>query len=246
MYTDTSRPSATWRPFDPFVVGLGTLLGLALSTSQADAASFNCAKASSWVEKTICADAGLSKLDDQLGHQYQAALRKTTNAAALRQSQRGWLTDERDSCTTQQCLTQVYQTRLRLLGRITKGEAHGTDQTQMAGRYRRWFQDKPDSNSAQIQLQPLGGGVLFVSGDATWVNPASPGSARTGSFAGTVVADGDRIAYPGGQAAGSNADSASCALVISLGKDALDVSNDNGECGGLNVTFDGHYRKARN
>lgn len=224
----------------PLGIAVGLSVGLESVAPQSVAASFDCAKAGNWIEKTICAKAALSKLDDQLEQNYRAALRKTNDAAALRESQRSWLTNNRNTCTTPQCLTQTYQTRLGRLAQITQG---GAQKTQIAGRYRRWFESKPDGNSAQIQIRPLGGGVLFVTGDATWTDQTRPGFARTGSFQGTVVSAGNRIAFAEDQAAASDADSAGCAMVIRVSKDALDVSDDNGRCGGLNVTFDGHYRK---
>jgi DNA-directed RNA polymerase specialized sigma subunit len=45
-----------------------------LLSTQATAASFDCNKAASWVEKSVCSNAELSKLDDQLAKSYHDAL----------------------------------------------------------------------------------------------------------------------------------------------------------------------------
>jgi uncharacterized protein len=47
----------------------------------AQAASFDCAKASSFVEKAICSDKQLSSMDDQLARLYKAARATGGNAA---------------------------------------------------------------------------------------------------------------------------------------------------------------------
>lgn len=208
--------------------------GLAVAACQGFAAGFDCAKATSWAEKTICADPKLSKLDDRLAEDYRAAMGKTADAAALRASQRSWLNDRRSACKTRTCLTTVYRDRLRQLEQIAKG---GQSDTKIAGSYTRWFQGEPDSNAAEITLRPLGGGAIFATGNATWNNEASGGTARTGQFEGTVAIDGNQIAYSDGQPQG-------CRMTITVAESTLTVSDDNGHCGGLNVSFDGQYRKA--
>ena len=47
------------------------LFGLLVLTLPVQAASFDCAKAGTKVEKLICGDAGLSKLDDELAAAYK-------------------------------------------------------------------------------------------------------------------------------------------------------------------------------
>lgn len=53
------------------------------ATSSANAASFNCARASHNVEYLICGDPVLSDLDDQLAAFFAAARRQTSNPAQL-------------------------------------------------------------------------------------------------------------------------------------------------------------------
>lgn len=78
------------------------------------AASFDCAKASTKVEKAICADEELSKLDEDLGKAYSEALPKAPDPESLKQQQKQWLR-ERNKCSDTACLKQAYQTRLSTL-----------------------------------------------------------------------------------------------------------------------------------
>jgi uncharacterized protein len=55
------------------------VLGGLVLQGAAQAASFDCAKAQSKVEKIICADAELSKLDEDLATAYWLAIRNHTN-----------------------------------------------------------------------------------------------------------------------------------------------------------------------
>ena len=73
------------------------LLPLALAAaSSAGAASFDCAKAQSAVEKRICATPRLSALDDELAATYAEARRLAADPAALKAAQQAWIKDERD------------------------------------------------------------------------------------------------------------------------------------------------------
>lgn len=77
----------------------------------AQAASFDCGKASSPVEKMICADEDLSKWDEALARVYKQVLEKRGNDQEMVVSQRGWLRDVRNQCQSVECVTQVYKER---------------------------------------------------------------------------------------------------------------------------------------
>jgi uncharacterized protein len=86
------------------------------------AASFDCAKAQSSVEKQICADPVVSELDEHLGRYYrvaQAALER--GGECLRADQRQWLRETRNQCADAQCLRDVYGKRLRELEAFQPG-----------------------------------------------------------------------------------------------------------------------------
>lgn len=90
------------------------LLALLSSSSAAFAASFNCGKARSKVERLICADAKLSKLDNTLQEAYEqlgASMSGDRNKRLLTAQQK-WLRLTRNRCADETCLTTAYQTRI--------------------------------------------------------------------------------------------------------------------------------------
>jgi uncharacterized protein YecT (DUF1311 family) len=82
--------------------------------ASAQAASFDCGKAGTKVEKLICADAGLSKLDEDLNAAYKAALQDEKQARAIREAQKQWMR-VRNGCTDDVCVKRAYDERLLLL-----------------------------------------------------------------------------------------------------------------------------------
>jgi len=80
----------------------------------AQAASFDCAKASTKIEKLICTDAALSKLDEELAVAYKAALQDENRAESIRQTQKQWM-KERNTCTDADCVKRAYAARLHAL-----------------------------------------------------------------------------------------------------------------------------------
>lgn len=74
------------------------------------AASFDCSKAQTKVEKLICADAELSKLDEDLAAAYTNALKEDGKAASVRRAQKQWV-KERNGCVDAACVKNAYQSR---------------------------------------------------------------------------------------------------------------------------------------
>lgn len=88
------------------------LLGIGLG---AQAAGFDCARAKTSTEKAICADSGLSSLDEVLELMYSSALRNAATPDAIRSEQRAWL-QLRNACGSDSaCLQEAYQQRLAAL-----------------------------------------------------------------------------------------------------------------------------------
>lgn len=80
----------------------------------AQAASFDCGKATTKVEKLICADAALSKLDEELSATYKTALQDEKQAEIIRHTQQQWL-KERNGCPDVACVMHAYEMRLASL-----------------------------------------------------------------------------------------------------------------------------------
>lgn len=87
--------------------------GLVLAAT-AQAASFDCGKAGTKVEKLICADAELSKLDEELNAAYKSALQNKKQADTIKQAQKQWM-KERNGCSDSDCVKRAYETQLSSL-----------------------------------------------------------------------------------------------------------------------------------
>lgn len=95
----------------------------------ADAASFDCATARTTVEKIICLDPRLSRLDGELSAVYKRLRAGDGRNQSLTLSQRKWL-QNRDRCEDITCLDRHYLVRLAELARWTERKftvPHGKD-----------------------------------------------------------------------------------------------------------------------
>lgn len=88
---------------------------MACSTSYA--ASFECNTVASGVEKMICSDHKLSRLDDYLSQNYKIAMGPDMPEEAkskIRKSQIDWL-NKRNACTDAQCIERMYSKQMDYL-----------------------------------------------------------------------------------------------------------------------------------
>lgn len=83
-------------------------------TSEIHAASFDCAKASTFIEKAICSDSEISSLDESLLSSYRNALTDSNKANTIKLTQRDWL-KKRDLCKDEACLKNSYIQRIKAL-----------------------------------------------------------------------------------------------------------------------------------
>lgn len=79
-------------------------------SSCAFGASFNCAKSFVKIEKLICENSEISKLDEELAHVY--ATLKKKEKSSLVDDQRRWLKDIRNSCNEESCVLNAYKMRI--------------------------------------------------------------------------------------------------------------------------------------
>ena len=87
-----------------------------LAGPAAVAASFDCAKAATPVERMICSDGRLSRLDETVATEYRAARANAggQDDPSARDQQRRWL-KERNKCRETSCVQSSYEMRLRAL-----------------------------------------------------------------------------------------------------------------------------------
>jgi uncharacterized protein len=92
----------------------------------ASAASFDCGKAQTAVEKLICGNKEISRLDSELGNAYVSASCTYVSAReALVADQKKWITDVRDKCNDVECLRRAYSNRLDILTQVRTDKAEG-------------------------------------------------------------------------------------------------------------------------
>lgn len=83
----------------------------AMSTTESSP-SFDCAKASTSVEKMICATPKLASADRNTAAAYKAKLTASVDKSGLKQQQANWRRTVRDICTDTACLESAYKQRL--------------------------------------------------------------------------------------------------------------------------------------
>lgn len=108
------------------VAGVMMLGGL---NQGASAQSFDCAKASTKVERLICDHPRLGELDSELADAYRIALRDSPWASAnrrIRAEQKNWIT-RRNRCDNRRCVRKMYQMRLGQLHAEVDVEVDGDD-----------------------------------------------------------------------------------------------------------------------
>lgn len=80
-----------------------------------NAASFDCAKASTEQEKTICATPALSVLDEKMAQTYKSAQASSADPVQLKNEQRNWLKDTKGCNANIECLERAYTSRISQL-----------------------------------------------------------------------------------------------------------------------------------
>lgn len=93
-----------------------------VAPSIAIGASFNCSKAGTSVEKTICASKALSSLDEELGKAYGSVILSSDDPDVVKRHQKEWLRNLRDKCQDEICLKNVYEQRLAQLAATKQTE----------------------------------------------------------------------------------------------------------------------------
>ena len=212
---------------------IGIVCLIASFSTTAYAASFDCQKAKTLIEKEICADNALSKLDEKLAHIYQSTLKNSTNPTAFKKQQRQWLKSKRNKCQTADCLQLTYQARLDSL-LSTKLQKQKINPV---GQYQR------KDESATINISVLDNGHLHVSGEAVLVINVEMGDVRLGTLDGAFPLNNQKLSIH--YQDDTVKDGYGCQLDIQFSATKLQVSNDNNQCGGMNVSFNGEYQRIR-
>jgi uncharacterized protein len=95
-------------------INFTAVIVFSLASTLSHAASFDCKKASNFIENTICNDSRLNKLDDVLSENYKNISTSNIGVGArkdLKATQRSWLA-VRNKCTDSECLVKSYEQRI--------------------------------------------------------------------------------------------------------------------------------------
>jgi uncharacterized protein/ankyrin repeat protein len=90
------------------------------------AVSFDCSKATTKIEKIICGDNELSKLDDQLNSTYKTSLQEESDADVIRHDQKEWM-KARNTCQDVTCIKLAYEKRISDLTLISNSQNAAID-----------------------------------------------------------------------------------------------------------------------
>lgn len=97
---------------------IAVCLILTIFAANVDAAGFDCSKAKSSTEKTICGDPMLSTLDSEMAALY-GRLIKGDDKHNLALNQKNWLHNVRDVCSSVECLKAAYTEHIAFLQNIS-------------------------------------------------------------------------------------------------------------------------------
>lgn len=94
-----------------------------LFVATASGASFDCRSASTAIERIICKDAALSKMDDDLSLNYKKTLNSLDDSYKENfiKEQRAWLKFSRSLCDDASCLRRAYEVRNKQIAACDSG-----------------------------------------------------------------------------------------------------------------------------
>jgi hypothetical protein len=113
-------------------------------------------------------------------------------------------------------------------------------QDQLSGQYRRVFRGRFDKDAGTLNVWLLKDGRYRVEGVALWVGQGDDPERRpvhVGDIDGVFALQGRKIIYE------DTSMENGCRLTITFGTGNATITDDNAMCGGVNVTFDGEYKK---
>lgn len=193
---------ATPNPFRTVI--FATLLVFSMTAA---AASFDCTKAASGVEKKVCVNPDLSQLDDALGGAYREALTAVaqTSKPTLIKEQRDWIRYVRNVCDNDTCLTEAYRSRIALLQKNEKYLAN------------RASCDLPEGKTCRS--------VVWYRNPAARIN-AFNASLAEHQFNGKIIGCSKLLDLPVGTAHGNHSFGGLCTLEQNTKRKAITICND--------------------
>jgi uncharacterized protein len=154
--------SVSFRPLVTLPLETLLLVFCAGGPSIASAASFACGKAQG-IEKMICADVALSRLDDELSIAYRISLRSDLKRDETVSGERKWIIETRNRCENEGCLSRVYRERIALLQNEIKwkGVPCNVQKSELIGDWQQYKDGNGEFEAFTIELD--GNQQLFTS-----------------------------------------------------------------------------------
>ncbi|WP_415408136.1 lysozyme inhibitor LprI family protein [Sulfurovum sp. CS9] len=196
-----------------------SIISIFVTFGSLHAASFDCKKAGTFIEHTICGEAKLSKLDEELARAYKKA-KNNTDKDALKKEQRQWIKTKRKSCKDVQCLRKVYAERVDELNAYSESSGNAT----WAGNY------SHDKSNATIDINK----------NLTFRYSSVTARGNICDFEGKFVQERDTLVYK------SRSEYMNCSMkVISTNDKTINISGGctYGSCGMGSDINNGKYKK---
>lgn len=200
--------------------------------SVSSAASFDCVKANSKVEKLICSDNTLSHLDEELNRSYKRVMKNTEDKHVIKTWQREWLKSEIETCLNVKCLVDSFSSRIQLLNEIAPAAEKSA---RWNGYYVRYINNKKDMDPSSIYIIGMSKDRIHATGWSQWSSGETDGMVNIGQINAVGSLKENKAKFD---------DEDSCGARMKLIGDVLLVEDETG-CGGLNVTFNGEYRRSK-
>ncbi|MGE0104750.1 MAG: MliC family protein [Blastocatellales bacterium] len=161
-----------------FVLAAAAIFFSAFFAIETRAQSFDCGRATTKVEKIICEDDVLARLDTEMNSLYQQALAKANARmkTTIRNEQRNWIRG-RNACGSdgdaRPCINEFYTNRIDYLKRLIAESAPGGPVTFRCSENAEVVATFTGSNAVRIEIgdtvinmkrSPSGSGAKYVSG----------------------------------------------------------------------------------
>lgn len=207
------------------------LLFLLLHCSGTYAAAFKCAEAKTKVENLICKNESISSLDEKTRSLHSSLIKTYSDASAIKLWQKNWLI-HRNACADEKCLTDLYRQRI---SHLELALTASTVSRKWTGNYTRYVNGKKDSDSSEVLLIALDKNKILVEGSSSWVGNATTGNVNVGQLQGVGTLVGSILQETVAE------ELCSAKLILTI-NNTLAIVGESG-CGGMNVTFNGEYRR---
>lgn len=132
-------------------LGLAIALAILSLPATAQAASFDCARAASPVEKRICADPQLSRDDERVAEAYRLALAAAPLPIAVRDDQRRWIAEVRNKTTSNADLRTALVERATALTGKANADRTAARPVPLASIATRCTAPPPDSGACKVE-----------------------------------------------------------------------------------------------